>query len=330
MIVKRYRQKCSADYRFCLRCGKMCCNYIYVPSSGCDNVNRTGPPSYAVLNAAWCDKGRSSLPADPSVGPERKEEAAVIERPLIDAQADTRDSAEVEADKPLADEAGQAGHFNSEGFVEAEQPPIMQVEPDKQAVSIPEEDPAINAQRAYMDGSAEPGDQETARIDAVTEWDDNWQLQTEERLADDNQLHTGMDFCRETQEQENLIEDSCEAQTQENITHDCREAQTPDGVSNDSYCAEMCESIFNYLHENQHDRQLLEEGLHGRGLLHYRKWWELSDVDIFINGDKITGIPIFAEKNTLRVINDGYSYFIPLEKVDYIRTTDGLKSSFQN
>jgi hypothetical protein len=70
------------------------------------------------------------------------------------------------------------------------------------------------------------------------------------------------------------------------------------------------------------------EKLSGCGLLNYRKWWELIEVDISVYGKLITGIPIFIEEDTLRVINDDYSYFIPLGKVDYIRTTDGLRSSF--
>lgn len=69
-----------------------------------------------------------------------------------------------------------------------------------------------------------------------------------------------------------------------------------------------------------------KEGLYGRGLFHYSKWWERSEVDIFVNGNILTGIPILTDKNTLRVINGSHSYFIPLEKVDYIRTTDGLES----
>ena len=65
------------------------------------------------------------------------------------------------------------------------------------------------------------------------------------------------------------------------------------------------------------------------GLLHYRKWWERNEIDLSVYGKLITGTPIFVEENTLRVINSKYSYFIPLEKIDYIRTTDGLCSSFQ-
>jgi len=65
------------------------------------------------------------------------------------------------------------------------------------------------------------------------------------------------------------------------------------------------------------------------GLLHYRKWWEQNEVDLSVCGKLISGTPIFVEENTLRVINKQYSYFIPLEKIDYIRTTDGLCSSFQ-
>ena len=65
------------------------------------------------------------------------------------------------------------------------------------------------------------------------------------------------------------------------------------------------------------------------GLLHYRKWWEQNEVDLSVCGTLISGTPIFIEENTLRVINSKYSYFIPLEKIDYIRTTDGLCTSFQ-
>lgn len=65
------------------------------------------------------------------------------------------------------------------------------------------------------------------------------------------------------------------------------------------------------------------------GLLHFRKWWERVEVDVSVYGNLITGIPIFIEENTLRLVNDNHSYFIPLEKVDYIRTTDGLSSCFQ-
>ena len=66
-------------------------------------------------------------------------------------------------------------------------------------------------------------------------------------------------------------------------------------------------------------------GLHSCGLLHYKKWWERKVVDILAGGQKITGIPIFIEKNTIRLVNHAHSYFIPLEKIDYIRTNDGLK-----
>lgn len=64
------------------------------------------------------------------------------------------------------------------------------------------------------------------------------------------------------------------------------------------------------------------------GLLYYRKWWERIKVELSVNNQLITGIPIFTEKNVLRVISDRHSYFIPLEKIDYIRTDDGLRSPF--
>ena len=65
------------------------------------------------------------------------------------------------------------------------------------------------------------------------------------------------------------------------------------------------------------------------GLLHYRQWWERNEADISICGKLVSGTPIFLEENTLRVVNCKYSYFIPLEKIDYIRTTDGLCSGIQ-
>lgn len=67
------------------------------------------------------------------------------------------------------------------------------------------------------------------------------------------------------------------------------------------------------------------EGLRGRGLLYYKKWWEKNVVNIFVGGTAIIGTPIFVNQNTLRVVNDSHSYFIPLEKIDYIRTDDGLQ-----
>lgn len=67
-----------------------------------------------------------------------------------------------------------------------------------------------------------------------------------------------------------------------------------------------------------------EAGLPGRGLYHYKMWWYRENVDVMVNGDMVAGFPIFTDCDTLRVINEKYSYFIPVEKIDYIRTTDGL------
>jgi|GEM_PF-2927182 len=64
------------------------------------------------------------------------------------------------------------------------------------------------------------------------------------------------------------------------------------------------------------------------GLLHFREWWELVGVNIYVGGRQISGVPIFVEEDTLRVIDNDYSYFIPLGKVDFIRTNDGLCSNF--
>lgn len=70
-----------------------------------------------------------------------------------------------------------------------------------------------------------------------------------------------------------------------------------------------------------------DEYSYEKGLLHYKKWWELTEVDVIVNGHMVTGVPVFTHNNTLRVVNDKHSYFIPLEKVDYIRTDDGLKQN---
>ena len=64
----------------------------------------------------------------------------------------------------------------------------------------------------------------------------------------------------------------------------------------------------------------------GDGLLFFRRWWERSHADLAVGGKLISGVPIFAEAGTLRVVSQRYSYFIPLEKIDYIRTADGLSS----
>ena len=65
------------------------------------------------------------------------------------------------------------------------------------------------------------------------------------------------------------------------------------------------------------------------GLLRYRKWWELNEVAISVCGKLIAGTPIFVEEDALRLVNSRHSYFIPLDKIDYIRTTDGLCAGLQ-
>jgi len=90
----------------------------------------------------------------------------------------------------------------------------------------------------------------------------------------------------------------------------------------------MCdEKNINYARYTPKSRCHSCAGLYG--LLHYRKWWERNEVDVSVCGKLISGTPIFIEENTLRLINSKYSYFVPLEKIDFIRTTDGLCSSFQ-
>lgn len=63
-----------------------------------------------------------------------------------------------------------------------------------------------------------------------------------------------------------------------------------------------------------------------QGLLHFKKWWYLRRIDVSVKGKLLTGIPIFVRKNAIRVVNDAYSYIIPLHNVDFIRTPDGFRS----
>lgn len=65
-----------------------------------------------------------------------------------------------------------------------------------------------------------------------------------------------------------------------------------------------------------------------KGLLHFKKWWQFRDVGVSVNGVLVTGTPIQLQKRTLRVVNDQYSYFIPMKNVDFIRTPDGLEMSY--
>lgn len=61
-----------------------------------------------------------------------------------------------------------------------------------------------------------------------------------------------------------------------------------------------------------------------QGLLCFKKWWYLRRIDVSVKGKLLTGTPIFVRKNAIRVVNEAYSYIIPLHNVDYIRTPDGL------
>ena len=68
----------------------------------------------------------------------------------------------------------------------------------------------------------------------------------------------------------------------------------------------------------------------GQGLLYYQKFWHLSEVEISVRGELLHGTALEFHQNTLRLINDTHSYYIPLRQVDYIRTDDGLKTCFSD
>lgn len=72
---------------------------------------------------------------------------------------------------------------------------------------------------------------------------------------------------------------------------------------------------------------LAEPDTSTHGLLNYKKWWHLREVDLSVRGELLTGIPIYVHQDTLRVVNDEFSYFIPMTHVDYIRTPDGLSAA---
>lgn len=60
------------------------------------------------------------------------------------------------------------------------------------------------------------------------------------------------------------------------------------------------------------------------GLLRFQQCWERVEVDISVGGQVITGTPIFIEGDAIRVINALHSYFIPLNKIAFIRIPNGL------
>ena len=66
----------------------------------------------------------------------------------------------------------------------------------------------------------------------------------------------------------------------------------------------------------------------GGGLLCYQGHWYLSEVDVKVQNELLSGTPIALKGNTLCLINKGHRYFVPLHKIDYIRTLEGLESSF--
>lgn len=66
---------------------------------------------------------------------------------------------------------------------------------------------------------------------------------------------------------------------------------------------------------------------YGEGLLYFQKWWFLNnDIDISVGGKLLRGTPIFLRENTLRMVSDDHSYFIPLRHVEYIRTPHGMSN----
>lgn len=67
---------------------------------------------------------------------------------------------------------------------------------------------------------------------------------------------------------------------------------------------------------------------YGEGLLYYQKFWYLNDVEISVRGEILCGTTLEFHENTLRLISDTHSYYIPLRQVDYIKTSDGLQTSF--
>ncbi|MCL2811513.1 MAG: hypothetical protein FWD25_06440 [Clostridia bacterium] len=66
----------------------------------------------------------------------------------------------------------------------------------------------------------------------------------------------------------------------------------------------------------------------GQGLLCYQNHWYLRDADVKVRNELLCGIPIGLKGNTLCLINKEFRYFIPLNRVDYIRTAEGLESGF--
>jgi len=68
----------------------------------------------------------------------------------------------------------------------------------------------------------------------------------------------------------------------------------------------------------------------GEGLLCHQGHWYLSDVGVKVRNELLSGMPIGLKGNTLCLINKEHRYFIPLRNIDYIRTFEGLESSFES
>ena len=62
----------------------------------------------------------------------------------------------------------------------------------------------------------------------------------------------------------------------------------------------------------------------GAGLTQFKEWWFERMVDIRVGDVTLRGMPLFLRGDTLRVVCDAHSYFIPLSRIDYIRTPNGL------
>lgn len=78
------------------------------------------------------------------------------------------------------------------------------------------------------------------------------------------------------------------------------------------------------LREDKELDEITKSNRHVQGLLYFKKWWFLRRIDVSVKGTLLTGTPIFIRKNAIRVVNEAYSYIIPLHNVDYFRTPDGL------
>lgn len=291
-----YKEKCATDCHCCPCCGKnySCLTYLPYSKYCCDKY------CYIHSSVTLPSVNPSDSPSTPVNSYLQASEKDIGGR--ISA-AMTAHVPAVPAVRTAQPQTNRTGKVNQQvGTVD-----VASASPVVPAISIPNLEQAANMQRINTEDTTEPDRivcKDSPCCDFVTG-------------ESENLKEPGSGYNNNAADKQ--ISDN--SSIPDNIANDVLKNHTDSCVGEETGGCE-----FQAFGEDKIHERAFEKGLFGRGLYYYRKWWELSEVDLFVNGDLLTGIPIFTDDNTLRVVSGKYSYFIPLEKIDYIRTADGLNS----